>query len=158
MKLHWLCKRITIERGVKDGSIPTSSRWIERIKHWLPICRARTGAHDRTSWLVHRRHSRRLHEDHIPNWQEEAAILPCHYGWLIAIGYGRFQEITGESKIKLGSKDSLQAKMGLPFGLLNNTDRDIQISFYQAIMDKATILHHKENRLGVSSVIIEWIV
>lgn len=73
----------------------------------------------------------------------------------------RFQEITGEPKIKLGSEDSFQAKISLPFGvvspfdLLNNTDRDIQIYFDQAIMDKATILHHKENRLGVSSVIIE---
>lgn len=41
----------------------------------------------------------------------------------------RFQEITGKSKIKLGSEDSLQEKMSLPFGLLNNEDRDIQNSF-----------------------------
>lgn len=60
----------------------------------------------------------------------------------------RSQEITGESKIKLGSEDSLQEKMGLPFGvispfgLLNNTDRDIQISFYQAIMDKDRMSFH----------------
>lgn len=73
----------------------------------------------------------------------------------------RFQEITGKPKIKLGSENSLQAKISLPFGvvspfgLLNNTDRDIQIYFDQAIMDKATILHYKANRLEVSSVIIE---
>jgi len=54
----------------------------------------------------------------------------------------RFQEITDESKIKLGSEDTLQAKMGLPFGLLNNTDRDIQNSFDQAIMDKDRMSFH----------------
>ncbi|QTJ36225.1 prolyl-tRNA synthetase associated domain-containing protein [Dolosigranulum pigrum] len=60
----------------------------------------------------------------------------------------RFQEITGESKIKLGFEDSLQAKMSLyfgivsPFGLLNNTDRDIQNSFDQAIMDKDRMSFH----------------
>lgn len=60
----------------------------------------------------------------------------------------RFQEITGESKIKLGSEDALQAKMSLPFGvvssfgLLNNTDRDIQIYFDQAIMDKDRMSFH----------------
>lgn len=60
----------------------------------------------------------------------------------------RFQEITGESKIKLGSEDSLQAKISLPFGvvspfgLLNNTDRDIQIYFDQAIMDKDRMSFH----------------
>lgn len=60
----------------------------------------------------------------------------------------RFQEITGESKIKLGSEDSLQEKMGLPFGvvspfgLLNNEDRDIQIYFDQAIMDKDRMSFH----------------
>lgn len=54
----------------------------------------------------------------------------------------RSQEIAGESKIKLGSEDTLQAKMGLPFGLLNNTDRDIQIYFDQAIMDKDRMSFH----------------
>lgn len=60
----------------------------------------------------------------------------------------RFQEITGESKIKLGFEDSLQAKMGLPFGvvslfgLLNNMNRDIQIYFDQVIMDKDRMSFH----------------
>lgn len=60
----------------------------------------------------------------------------------------RFQEVAGESKIKLGSEDSLQAKISLPFGvvspfgLLNNTDRDIQIYFDQAIMDKDSMSFH----------------
>ena len=60
----------------------------------------------------------------------------------------RFQEVTGKSKIKLGSEDSLQVKMSLPFGvvspfgLLNNTDRDIQIYFDQAIMDKDRMSFH----------------
>lgn len=60
----------------------------------------------------------------------------------------RSQEITGESKIKLGSEDSLQVKMSLPFGvvspfgLLNNTDRDIQIYFDQVIMDKDRMSFH----------------
>ena len=60
----------------------------------------------------------------------------------------RFQEITGESKIKLGSEDSLQEKMGLPFGvvspfgLLNNEGSDIKIYFDQAIMDKDRMSFH----------------
>ncbi|QTJ32739.1 prolyl-tRNA synthetase associated domain-containing protein [Dolosigranulum pigrum] len=60
----------------------------------------------------------------------------------------RFQEITGKPKIKLGSEYALQAKMSLPFGvvspfgLLNNTERDIQISFDQVIMDKDRMSFH----------------
>lgn len=58
----------------------------------------------------------------------------------------KFKEIVGEKRIKLASEDSLLKKMALrpgvvsPFGLLNNSEKDIQIYFDKEIVN--------ENRMG----------
>lgn len=59
-----------------------------------------------------------------------------------------FKDLVGANRIRLASSDSLLEKMQLPagtvsiFGLLNNTDKDIQVYFDQAILSEEILTFH----------------
>ncbi len=59
-----------------------------------------------------------------------------------------FREIVDANRIRMASADSLMEKMQLPagvvsvFGLLNNTEKDIQVYFDKDIMDEPILTFH----------------
>ena len=58
------------------------------------------------------------------------------------------KELIGTSRIRMASSESLFEKMSLPagvvspFGLLNNTDKDIQVYFDKEIMSEKRMSFH----------------
>jgi len=61
---------------------------------------------------------------------------------------GLLKELIGASRIRMASSESLFEKMSLPagvvspFGLLNNTDKDIQVYFDKEIMSEKRMNFH----------------
>ena len=61
---------------------------------------------------------------------------------------GLLKELRGASRIRMASSESLFEKMSLPagvvspFGLLNNTDKDIQVYFDKEIMSEKRMNFH----------------
>ena len=61
---------------------------------------------------------------------------------------GVLKELIGASRIRMASSESLFEKMSLPagvvspFGLLNNTDKDIQVYFDKEIMSEKRMNFH----------------
>lgn len=64
------------------------------------------------------------------------------------LDFHQFQELTGAKRPKMASDELLAEKLGLApgivsiFGLLNNTDHDVQVYFDQAILDEARMSFH----------------
>lgn len=60
----------------------------------------------------------------------------------------KFKEIVGENRVKMASSDSLMEKMALPpgvvsiFGLLNNSEQDIQVFFDREILSEKRMSFH----------------
>ncbi|HHX03078.1 MAG TPA: prolyl-tRNA synthetase associated domain-containing protein [Tissierellia bacterium] len=64
------------------------------------------------------------------------------------LNMNRFQEITSEKRVKMASERDLHEKMMLPpgtvspFGLLNNTEKDIHVYFDKDIMGEKRMSFH----------------
>ena len=60
----------------------------------------------------------------------------------------KFREITNANKIRMASSDSLLEKMGLapgvvsPFGLLNNTEKDVNVYIDKDVLSEKIITFH----------------